>query len=101
MAGPERSLRGQDFEASPSAMLGNQRYRLKREKRGIVNFAGGSSTSPHRRKSYQEGVKALQEEYIRYAEDAGLLELRNAVGKKLARENECDECRIFKWRYDG
>jgi len=77
-------------------MLENQRYRLKREERDIMNFAGGSSIFTHRRKFYQEDVKALQEAYIRYPEDAGLCELRNVVGKKFARENERGECRIIK-----
>ena len=101
MVGLERSLRGRDFEASPSVMRENQRYPLERKKRGIANFAGGSSISLHRRKIYQEGANALQEEYIRYDEDAGLPELHSVVGKKLVLENECDECKIFKWRYGG
>ncbi len=81
------SHRGGNFEASPIIVLENRRFHLEREGRDVVNFSGGEADLPTPQGIVQAGVRALQEGYTRYTEDAGLPELREALCRKMAREN--------------
>ena len=81
------SCHGLDFETTPIIALENRRIQFEREGRDIVNFAGGQADVPTPENIVEAAVKALRDGYTRYTEDAGLLELREALCEKLAREN--------------
>lgn len=86
----EVSRRGRDMECTPIIALENRRMQLGREGRDIVNFAGGEMDLPTPGPIVEAGVEALRAGYTRYTEDAGLIELREALCRKLARENGLD-----------
>lgn len=84
---PHISRRGHTFEGSPIVAFETQRMRLERAGKDIVNFAGGESDLPTPSAITETAVRALREGQTRYTEDAGLLELREAISAKLSREN--------------
>ena len=87
MAHLDLSRRGEGIAGSPIIALENRRMDLQRAGRDIVNFAGGEMDLPTPHAIIKAGIDALETGYTRYTEDAGLLELREAVCEKLRREN--------------
>lgn len=61
--------------------------RLKREGKQIIEFTAGEPDFPTPEKIKEAAIRALQENFTRYTDTAGIPELRQAICEKLKRDN--------------
>ncbi len=77
----------ENLQASSSIQFMQLARRLKEEGKDIVDLAGGEPDFDTPKRIVDEAIKFLKEGYTHYTVGPGLLELREAIAKKLFRDN--------------
>ena len=76
-----------NIKDSPTVKMAAKAIALKEAGQDIIDFSVGEPDFPTPQHIKQAAINALHKDYTKYTANAGLLELRRAVCKKLEREN--------------